>query len=403
MQVRSVTQVTQYIKVLLDNDDELADLWVEGEVSNFSRASSGHCYFTLKDSECELRCVMWRTQASLLNWMPRPGDWVEAHGHVSVYERGGAYQFYADVLERGGIGARWREFEALKQRLQAEGLFEEVRKRPLPTWPRRIGVVTSPSGAAWQDILSVLGARYPLAEVVFSPSLVQGDGAPESLVQALARLNQQDDIDVVIIARGGGSLEDLWAFNDERVARAVVASRAPVVSGVGHEVDFTITDFVADLRAPTPSAAAAAVVPDIHVLRTQLRDGLQALGAHISRRINGLRESWERERRLLRLHDPQKILAEQRQRVDDLMRRASSAWEHNSMLRRIRVNGYIPRLQALDPRSVLARGYAMVQDGLSGVMITSTQQTALGQELSIHLHDGSLGARVTEISSPGSL
>ncbi len=402
MQVRSVTQVTQYIKMLLDSDGALTDLWVEGEVSNFSRAASGHCYFTLKDSECELRCVLWRTQAARLAWTPRQGDWVEAHGHVSVYERGGAYQFYADALERGGVGARWREFEALKQQLQAEGLFDQARKRPLPRWPKRIGVVTSPIGAAYQDILKVLRARYPLVEVVLAPSLVQGEDAPESLVQALARLNESDGIDVVIIARGGGSIEDLWAFNDERVARAMAASKVPIVSGVGHEVDFTIADLVADLRAPTPSAAAAAVVPDAGELRLQLRERSQALMQRASGQVGHLQESLEREMRVLRLHDPQRVLEEQRQRVDEWVHKANSAWEHYVTLRRTWVDDHVPRLRSLDPRSVLARGYAIVQDGLSGATLTSARHALLGQALNIQLHDGRLGARVTEIPSTDS-
>ncbi|NLG48687.1 MAG: exodeoxyribonuclease VII large subunit, partial [Chloroflexi bacterium] len=333
MKIRSVTEVTRYIKTLLDTDDELADLWIEGELSNFSRASSGHCYFTLKDGDCELRCVMWRGQASRLIWQPRQGDWVEAHGYVSVYERGGTYQFYADVIERGGVGLRWREFEELKQRLQAEGLFDEERKRELPFWPRRIGVVTSPTGAALQDILNVLSARYPLVEVVLSPSMVQGTQAPESLVQALERLNTFDDIDVILLARGGGSLEDLWAFNDERVVRAIAASRIPVVSGVGHEVDFTIADFVADLRAPTPSAAAAAVVPDRQELYAQVLAMSDRLDTLVQFRLNDLRERLATSTRWLKLHDPRRVLAEQGQRVDDLTHRLKTAMERQLMLR----------------------------------------------------------------------
>jgi len=277
MQVRSVTAVTQYIKMLLEADDELDDLWIEGEVSNFTRASSGHCYFTLKDSDCELRCVMWRGQAARLGWRPVAGDGVLAHGYISVYERGGAYQFYVDEIRRGGVGLWWQRFEEVRRRLEAEGLFDPARKRPLPRWPRRIGVVTSPTGAALQDILNVLRARYPLVEVVLSPCMVQGVDAPPSLVRAIERLGEEPEIDVVILARGGGSMEDLWAFNDEAVARAVAACPVPVVTGVGHETDFTIVDFVSDLRTPTPSAAAAAVVPDARELRQQIDMMAQAL------------------------------------------------------------------------------------------------------------------------------
>jgi exodeoxyribonuclease VII large subunit len=403
MDVLSVSQVTQRVKALLDDDEQLADLWVEGEVSSFSRASSGHCYFTLKDVESELRCVMWRHQAGRLLRLPTQGDWVEAHGYVSVYERGGTYQLYADLIEFGGIGARWREFQQLKERLQAEGLFDEARKRPLPKWPHRVGVVTSPTGAAFQDILNVLRARYPLVEVVLSPSLVQGEEAPEALVGAIERLNKMEAIDVVIVARGGGSLEALWAFNDERVARAVAACRVPVVSGVGHETDFTITDFVADLRAPTPSAAAAVVVPDARDLRDQVRAATRNLISFIRNRLGRLQETLERETRLLRLHDPQRALAEQRQRADDLLRRAASAVEHRLKLRQLSLASAEAKLQALSPRSVLERGYALVQERVSGLRITSAKQAALGSDVTIHLHEGRLGANVTEVLETGGL
>ena len=403
MNVMSVSQVTQYIKTLLDGDELLADLWVEGEVSNFSRASSGHCYFTLKDAESELRCVMWRHQVGRLLRLPVQGDWVEAHGYISVYERGGAYQLYTDLLEFGGVGARWREFQRLKERLEAEGLFDAARKRPLPKWPRRIGVVTSPTGAAFQDILNVLRARYPLVEVVLSPSLVQGEEAPEALVEAIGRLNKMEDIDVVIIARGGGSLEDLWAFNDERVARAVATCRVPVVSGVGHEIDFTITDFVADLRAPTPSAAAAAVVPDVRDLRGQIRAATQRLISFIQSRLARLQEALEKEIRLLRLHDPQRMLAERRQRLDDLLRRATSAMEHQLKLRRMALGSAEAKLQALSPHLVLERGYALVQERASGLRITRAGQVTLGSDITIHLRDGRLGAKVTEVLETGGL
>ena len=269
MQVRSVTDVTLRIKALIEEDPQLADLWLEGEVSNFRQASSGHCYFTLKDSDGEIRCVMWRGVAARQPWLPDQGDWVEAHGYVSVYERGGAYQFYADILQQSGVGQRWQQFLELKARLEAEGLFDEERKRPLPEWPKRIGVVTSATGAAFRDICNVLGERYPLVEVVLAPSLVQGASAPAAIVSALGALDEQPGIDVIIVARGGGSMEDLWAFNDEGVARAIAACRVPVVTGVGHETDFTIVDFVSDYRAPTPSAAAAAVVPDRYELHAQ--------------------------------------------------------------------------------------------------------------------------------------
>lgn len=397
MPIRTVTQVTQYVKDLIDSDLSLADLWVVGEVSNLRRAPSGHCYFTLKDSDCELRCVMWRMQANRLGRLPEQGDRVQAHGYISVYERGGVYQFYVDTIERDGIGDLWRAFEELRARLAAEGLFAEARKRLLPRWPRRIGVVTSPSGAAFQDILNVLAARYPLVEVVLAPSMVQGSEAPAMLVAALERLNRRDDIDVIIVARGGGSLEDLWAFNDERVARAIAASRIPVVTGVGHETDITIADLAADLRAPTPSAAAAAVVPDaaelaasVEVMAATLVDGMMS-------RITARRQDLQRAERLLRIYDPRRVLAQHRQRLDDQLRRAVAAMEHRSAIRRARLAGLDASLVALDPRAVLARGYASIRDGVTGAVLSSVRDAKRDQAIIVDLYDGQLGARVTEV------
>jgi len=394
--VRSVTEVTKQIKILIESDAELKDLWIGGEVSNFQKASSGHCYFTLKDADAEISCVMWRNVASRLLWQPVSGDQVEAHGYVSVYERGGRYQFYVDVIERGGISAWWRDFLALKDRLEAEGLFDAERKRALPAWPHRIGVVTSPTGAALRDILNVLQARYPLVEVVLSPSLVQGTQAPEALVRAIKRLNREKEIDVVIVARGGGSLEDLWAFNDERVARAIATCKAPVVSGVGHETDFTIADFVADHRSPTPSAAAAAVVPDRQELYAQLRASAQIFKSLITRYIDRLGEQLDASRRLLHLYEPKSLLADRRQRVDELVARAASAIEHCMILQHTRLAGIEARLQALNPQLVLKRGYAVVQDTASGTVISSVSQVFADQDVTIHLQDGISRAKVTE-------
>jgi exodeoxyribonuclease VII large subunit len=395
MQVRSVTAVTQRIKMLLDADEELGDLWVEGEVSNFSRASSGHCYFTLKDSDCELRCVMWRGQAARLGWLPVQGDGVLAHGYISVYERGGAYQFYADELRRGGIGLMWQRFEELKRRLEAEGLFDEARKRPLPLWPKRIGVATSPTGAALQDILNVLQARYPLVEVVLSPCMVQGVEAPASLVRAMRRLSAEADIDLVILARGGGSLEDLWAFNDESVARAVADCPVPVITGVGHETDFTIVDFVSDMRAPTPSAAAAAAVPDARELRAQVSAMTRVLTDMIADEMERRYEALARDERLLRLHDPRRMLAERRQRMDDMTRRARVGLDHQMQARRMRLERLLTGLKALNPTMVLDRGYAVVADAESGQRIERIGAVSPGQSVTIHLYDGDLGARIT--------
>ncbi len=397
MWVRSVSQVTRHIKSLIDGDPELSNFWVRGEVSNFQRASSGHCYFTLKDSESELRAVMWRNTAAQQNWLPSQGDLVDAYGSVSVYERGGAYQFYAESLEPVGEGALWEEFQRLKVRLEAEGLFQDERKRPLPRWPRRIGVVTSPTGAAWRDIMRVVAERYPLAELVLAPTLVQGSEAPQQIVEAIQRINREPNIDVLIVARGGGSLEDLWAFNDEGVARALAASRVPVVSGVGHETDVTIADLVADVRAPTPSGAAAIVTPDRIVLREQVRLGLESLHASMGRRLaEWLRELRQAER-LLALHHPRRTIAEQRQRLDQTVERMGRAIRQRLALGRSRTAACSARLEALSPRLVLERGYAVVEHAATGRRLVRVSQARPADALRIHLRDGQVDAAVTGI------
>lgn len=395
----SVSQVTRRIKDLIDGDQDLRDLWVRGEVSNFQRATSGHCYFTLKDSESELRAVMWRNAAIKHTWLPRQGDLVNAYGSISVYERGGAYQLYAESIEPVGEGLLWEAYRRLLERLEAEGLFAQERKRPLPRWPRRIGVVTSRDGAAWRDIMRVTSERYPLVELALAPTLVQGDLAPEQIVRAIRRVNREADIDVMIIARGGGSLEDLWAFNDERVARALAASRIPVVSGIGHETDLTIADLVADYRAATPSAAAAAVTPDRQALRALMIGALDTLRSAISRRLAEGRRILGQTGRVLWLHNPQRHVAEQRQRLDQAVNRMERGLSRQLEMRRAAVSGALARLQALSPRSVLARGYAIVEHGATGARVTHIAQVQPQDELVIYLGDGEIDALVTDARS----
>ncbi len=289
----TVSQVTAYIKSLFTMDPLLGDVWVSGEVSNFKLATSGHCYFTLKDGDACLKSVIWRTAARNLT-LPRDGDAVLAHGYISVYESQGAYQFYIDRMQAAGAGRLWQEFERLRARLTDEGLFDEARKRPIPARPRRIGVATSASAAALRDILRTLAARYPLASVVLAPCTVQGTDAPPAICAALQLLNrwsaERETLDVIIVARGGGSIEELWAFNDERVARAIAASAVPVISGVGHETDFTIADFTSDLRAPTPTAAATACTPDLRELRPALAEMAATARAAMAGRVVTERE-----------------------------------------------------------------------------------------------------------------
>lgn len=346
----SVTDLTRYLRQLLENDEQLQDIWVLGEVSNFSRPSSGHIYFTLKDETSSLRCVMWRTAVIRQAFIPRDGDAVEVHGSLGIYEVSGTYQLYADLIRPTGEGILYQEFLRLKARLEAEGLFDTARKRPIPRWPQRIGIVTSPTGAALRDMLNTIRRRYPLVEVTLAPTPVQGEEAPAGIKAALKALNRLVEPDVILLARGGGSIEDLWAFNDEGVARAIVASRAPVISGVGHETDFTIADFAADLRAPTPTAAAELATPHQADLRQAIRDLLLRLERDAAARLALPR--WqlnELDRRLL-MASPAAQLRTDRQRLDELLHGSQVAVLHSLRLQRERLFGLKQRLEGLSPR-----------------------------------------------------
>jgi exodeoxyribonuclease VII large subunit len=390
----TVSQLTGRIRRLFEDDPDMGDVWVEGEVSNFSRPSSGHCYFTLKDAGAQIGCVMWRSVAEAQDQLPASGDMVLAHGKVSVYEQGGRYQLYVDEVRPSGIGSLYLEFERLKARLEAEGLFAAERKRLLPRFPQRIGIVTSPTAAALRDVLNVLRRRYPLAEVLLSPTPVQGDDAPPQIVAALEALNARDDVDVIIIARGGGSLEELWAFNDERVARAIAASRTPVVCGVGHETDFSLADFAADVRAPTPSAAAELVVPDRVELRVQVAGLAMALSTALRTAIETQRWRLAEQVRVLKHLSPTTQLAQARQRVDDLLTRAGAAVHHSLTLRRERLSGLAGRLAGISPLGTLERGYAVVRRRDTGAVVQSVAQVAAGDTLDIRVADGEFEATV---------
>ena len=389
----TVSAVTAYIRQKLEVDFTLQDLWLEGEISNWKRAASGHIYFTLKDSGASLRCVIWRSQAERLIYTPQQeGEAVLAHGRISVYEAGGNYQFYVDDLEPLGQGALYAEFERIKARLAAEGLFEAELKKPLPDFPRAIGLVTSPTGAALRDILNVLRRRFPLVQVILAPTQVQGEAAPAQIIAALQAVARRP-VDVIILARGGGSLEDLWAFNDEGVARAIAACPIPVVSGVGHEVDFTIADFVADLRAPTPSAAAELVTPDrvelnrlLSAHQVALVDGARAI-------LTNARAELQHKRWVLERLSPQTTLNNNRQRIDTLINRAGQSLQHCLSLRRAEVNALAARLATLNPEATLARGYAIVRKGRA--VVSRTGQVRPGDDLLIQVSDGEFGAMVS--------
>jgi exodeoxyribonuclease VII large subunit len=389
----SVTDLTRYLRNLLVGDEALGDVWVTGEVSNFSRPSSGHLYFTLKDASAALRCVMWRNTAIRQEFLPRDGDSIEVHGALDVYEAGGVYQLYSDAIRPVGEGALYQEFLRLKARLEVEGLFDPARKRPLPQWPHRIGVVTSPTGAALRDILNTLQRRYPLAQVVLAPTPVQGVEAPGGIVAALRDVNRLSHPDVIILARGGGSIEDLWAFNDESVARAIVASEAPVITGVGHETDFTIADFASDLRAPTPTAAAEMATPNRLDLLASLDELAQRLDRAVQAMLDARRWSLNERANRLRLYSPAARLRGDRQRIDELARRTGTALAHRLLLSRTRLAGLEQRLDSLNPMAVLGRGFAVVSRS-DGSVVRSVAQVSSGDALDVRVTDGSFAARV---------
>ncbi len=388
----TVSEITRYLRALLEADEVLQDAWVFGEVSNLARPASGHIYFTLKDGGAALKCVIWKTTAQRLRFPLQDGMAVEAHGAVSVYEPGGQYQLYVDALRPAGEGALYQEFIRLKARLEAEGLFDEEKKQPLPARPKTIGVVTSASGAALQDVRNTLGRRYPLASVILAPSPVQGVEAPPALVRALRTLERLK-VDVILIVRGGGSLEDLWAFNDERVVRAVANCSVPVISGVGHETDFTLVDFAADLRAPTPTGAAVLATPDI----ADDRLGLLGLARHLhdlaQDELESRRDALDaQERALLRVSPLRRIQAD-RQRLDELDLRAGRALVQDLRLTRARLDGLDRRLAAISPLAVLGRGYALVSN-LAGEVIQRVGQVHSGEKLQIRVRDGKFHTRV---------
>jgi exodeoxyribonuclease VII large subunit len=384
----TVSEVTGRIRAVFERDPILQDVWVEGEISNFTQASSGHVYLTLKDAGAQLGGVIWRTQAQGLTYLPRSGDQVHAHGRISVYEQGGRYQLYIDALRPAGRGSLFEEFERLKAQLQAEGLFDSGRKRPIPAAPECIGVVTSPTAAALRDVLNVLSRRYPLARVLLSLSPVQGEAAPPGLVAALARLNRRDDVDVILLVRGGGSLEDLWAFNDERVVRAISTSRLPVISGVGHETDFTLADFAADHRAPTPSAAAEMVAPDIAEMRGALAQAGLRMNRAVAQALVTRRVTMDTHARSLQHLSPAGRLTGARQRVDDLVFRLDQALGHRMELAKRYVTGLSARLKTLDPGAVLTRGYAIVRERESRRVLTSARAVRPGMGLALQFADG---------------
>ena len=393
-QALSVTQLNEYLKMVIEGDRVLSNVFVRGEISNFKLYSSGHAYFTLKDDAGQLKSVMFRSYFSRLAFLPEDGMRVIAHGRVSVYESSGQYQLYVDDLQPDGAGSLAMRFEQLKRKLAAEGLFDEARKRPLPSMPKRIGVITSPSGAAVHDIINVLSRRFPAVEMILYPSEVQGAQAPAQLISGVEFFSMTGLVDVIILGRGGGSAEDLWAFNDEYLARAVASCSVPVISAVGHESDFTICDFVADRRAPTPSAAAEIAVPDMGEILRGLASMKIGLQTSMQKRITQERRIFGQITASRVFSRPEQMLDNFHMRLDEREADLNRAIEQTLLQKKQGIASLAGKLHALNPLSILSRGYATVsRDGAS---ITSVKQINDNDTLDIRMADGSVRATVSQ-------
>ena len=398
--VLSVTELTRGLSDLVES--HYNDVWVEGELSNFTRAASGHCYFTLKDADAQIRCVMWKHLTQYVYFEPEEGMQVRVNGHASVYERRGDLQIMAQAMRQAGKGAQQEAYEQLKQKLKEEGLFDRERKKALPTFPEKIGVVTSGEGAALQDILSVLERRFPPAQVVLCPVPVQGLDAPQAIADAIAAFNDlpaDDDQrpDLIITGRGGGSTEDLWAFNEEGVARAIAASDLPVVSAVGHESDTSIADFVADERAATPSMAAEIVVPDRRDVAHRVRDLHDRLRDRVTRQLQDARQRIDALVSSRAFHSPIRRLEDNRQHLDALVDRLERSGDRITEQARTRLDRLKSRLQALDPEQPLRRGYAYPTR--DGEPVPSAESLRAGDLLRLRFQDGSRAAEVQSDTS----
>lgn len=395
-EVLSVTQVSRYLKTLLETDEVLQGIWVYGEISGCKTyPSSGHCYFTLKDADAQLPCVFFKhaRQRSMAPEL-RDGMAIAVAGRISLYERDGKLQLYVEHVQLLGEGALFLRFEQLKARLAAEGLFEPERKRPLPVAPAVIGIVTSPQAAALRDMLRALRTHYPLARVILAPTSVQGSEAPAAIVRALDLLNEHGEAEVIILARGGGSIEELWAFNEEIVARAIARSRIPVISGVGHETDTTIADFVADRRASTPTAAATLAVPDIADWRVQTQECAQALHVLMQDILVRSHEDVAQLERYLARETPRYRLERLQQRLDDTLDVLQTTMQHTVALQAERVKGLALRLHSLSPLLTIGRGFAIVRRAGEQKVVRSVQHVQPGDKLDIQLADGHLVAQV---------
>ena len=397
--ILTVGDLNRYVKMLMDNDALLSAVSVQGEISNLKYHSSGHLYFTLKDGEAEIAAVMFRSAAMNLNMTARDGMQVVAFGRVSVYEKSGKCQLYVSAMLDNGIGALQLEYERLKKKLEAEGLFDKERKRPLPKFPKCIGIITSPTGAAVRDMINVTGRRWPYSKILLYPTLVQGEQAPESLCMGIEYLNATEACDVIIIGRGGGSIEDLWALNDERLVRAVANSHIPTISAVGHETDFTLCDFAADMRAPTPSAAAEIAVPDKDEIRLRFDELVGRAEGIINKTVSSKQNAFLELFKRLELSSPKGRLAIERSelllKTERMERLVMDLVDKN----RERLSVSAAKLSAMSPLAVLSRGYSYTQK--DGAVVSTVDQIAVGDNVRIRFSDGAAEAKILSTEKNG--
>lgn len=392
--VLTVTQLNGYLKGIIENDPHLTRVYVSGEISNFTNHRSGHFYLTLKDEKCVIRAVMFRSSAAKVRFVPENGMKIIARGRIGVYEQSGQYQLYIDAMQPDGAGALSVAFEQLKKKLAARGMFDPAAKKPLPAMPRTIGIATSPTGAAVRDMISILGRRFPLARVILYPVLVQGGEAAADVGRAIRYFNRRKNVDLIIIGRGGGSLEELWAFNEEALAMDIFASQIPVISAVGHETDFTIADFVADLRAPTPSAAAELAVPNLIDLKRKIAADDAQIRLLITARLKHLRQRLLSQAQKRVLTSPEYLLDNRRMQTHSLTNRLDALMQRKLMRQKERFAASLAGLRAMNPLEVLARGYSIVTK--EGKVIASSQEAAVGDVVNVRLSDGRLICQVQQ-------
>ncbi|MDD5135915.1 MAG: exodeoxyribonuclease VII large subunit [Candidatus Omnitrophica bacterium] len=393
--IYTVSELTKYVRVILE--DSFPSVWIEGEISNFVLHSSGHMYFSLKDAGAVLKCAMFARSNARLKFKPKDGMKVICFGKISVYEARGDYQLIAEEIEPKGIGALQLQFQQLKEKLQKEGLFDQAHKVPVPFLPTRIGIVTSPTGAAIRDILNIARRRFSNVEIIINPVKVQGDSAKSEIAKAIRQFNQLKNIDVMIVTRGGGSLEDLWPFNEEVVARAIYESDIPVISAVGHEIDFTISDFVADFRAPTPSAAAELVIPRKEELANLIGTATTRLNNALSGKLNRLAERLKAVKESYILRQPLNIITQYEQTIDDLRKDIAIRVDHLIEMRGEKYNLFISKLEALNPLSILKRGYSVSTKMPQGMILKDAGSLKVGDTVETKLGKGKFKSKVEEI------